>query len=59
MRLTAVNALQIAKDNGHNPGYLFSSSMCFCKNCNAILTYCYEKSNCSGLYFTKCTGENQ
>jgi hypothetical protein len=54
--------LQIAKDNGHNPGYLFNSkidsNICFCKNCNAILTYCYEKSNCSGLYFTKCTGEN-
>jgi hypothetical protein len=59
MGLTVINTLQIAKDNGHNPGHLFiSSSICFCKNCNAILTYYCEKPNYSGLYFTKCIGEN-
>lgn len=29
----------IAISNGHKPGHMFSTNICFCNKCNAVLTF--------------------
>jgi len=61
--------LEIAKQNGHQPGHIFDNFVCFCKKCDAPLTYLSgfkEKAtndkikpiipNIRGLFNGKCRG---
>ena len=59
-------ALNKSQENGHVPGIIFSTNVCFCKKCHAPLTYigsiknrdcnCHTHYGVDGLYGSKCNG---
>ena len=50
------DALIEAKANKHTPGILWTRDVCFCKDCDALLTYLTVlQHSISGLYNTQCS----
>ena len=59
MNLTEAHTKAIK--NGHQIGHVFSKNICFCKKCNAPLTFFahdhgenFTENFISGLYGSKC-----
>lgn len=40
--------------NGHVPGYLFSTHICFCKKCNKLISYPYMRQGAFIKVGTQC-----